>query len=48
MYNREYTPERIMELKPNEIFVSSLNLPNCILNTIFWSPELAVVLLGLE
>ena len=26
MYNREYTPERIMELKPNEIFVFGSNL----------------------
>lgn len=46
MYNREYTPERIMELKPNEIFVSSLNLPNCILNTIFWSLKSAAELPG--
>lgn len=26
MYNRAYTPERIMELKPNEIFVFGSNL----------------------
>jgi len=26
MYNREYTPERISELKPNEIFVFGSNL----------------------
>lgn len=26
MYNREYTPERITELKPNEIFVFGSNL----------------------
>ena len=26
MYNREYTPERILELKPNEIFVFGSNL----------------------
>ena len=26
MYDREYTPERIMELKPNEIFVFGSNL----------------------
>lgn len=26
MYNREYTPERIAELKPNEIFVFGSNL----------------------
>ena len=26
MYNREYTPERIMELRPNEIFVFGSNL----------------------
>ena len=26
MYNREYTPDRIMELKPNEIFVFGSNL----------------------
>ena len=26
MYNREYTPERIIELKPNEIFVFGSNL----------------------
>lgn len=26
MYNREYTPGRISELKPNEIFVFSSNL----------------------
>lgn len=25
MYNREYTPERITELKPNEIFVEKLS-----------------------
>ena len=26
MYNREYTPERILELKENEIFVFGSNL----------------------
>ena len=26
MYNREYTPERITELKPNEIFVFGSNI----------------------
>ena len=26
MYNREYTPERITELKPNEVFVFGSNL----------------------
>ena len=26
MYNREFTPERISELKPNEIFVLGSNL----------------------
>ena len=26
MYNREFTPERITELKPNEIFVFGSNL----------------------
>lgn len=26
MYNRDYTPERISELKPNEIFVFGSNL----------------------
>ena len=26
MYNREFTPERISELKPNEIFVFGSNL----------------------
>jgi len=26
MYNREYTPERITELKPNKIFVFGSNL----------------------
>ena len=26
MYNRKYTPERITELKPNEIFVFGSNL----------------------
>ena len=26
MYNREYTPERITELKSNEIFLSGSNL----------------------
>ena len=26
MYNREYTPERIVDLKPNEIFVFGSNL----------------------
>lgn len=26
MYNREYTPERILKLKPNEIFVFGSNL----------------------
>ncbi|MCR5040231.1 MAG: hypothetical protein K6A94_12965 [Bacteroidales bacterium] len=26
MYNREYTPERIIELKPNELFVFGSNL----------------------
>ena len=28
MYNREYTPERITELKSNEIFVFGSNLIN--------------------
>ena len=26
MYNREFTPDRIMELRPNEIFVFGSNL----------------------
>lgn len=26
MYNRDFTPERISELKPNEIFVFGSNL----------------------
>lgn len=26
MYNREYTPDRITELKPNEVFVFGSNL----------------------
>ena len=26
MYNRDFTPERISELKPNEIFVFGRNL----------------------
>lgn len=26
MYNREFTPERIIDLKPNEIFVFGNNL----------------------
>ena len=29
MYDREYTPERISELKPNEIFVFGSNLAGC-------------------
>jgi len=46
MYNREYTPERITELKPGEIFVFGSNLAGFRIYFRYHSVKMAITING--